>query len=77
MARSGTPGPVFVELPVDTLYPVSMVEKEISNTGGKKKKNASLIQSVTDMYLQRWIDLSKISCPRINFDMDAETAQEA
>jgi len=55
MARSGTPGPVFVELPVDTLYPVSMVEKEISNTGGKKKKNASLIQSVTDMYLQRYM----------------------
>ena len=52
MARSGTPGPVFVELPVDTLYPVSMVEKEISNTGGKKK-NASLIQNVTGMYLKR------------------------
>lgn len=55
IARSGTPGPVFVELPVDTLYPASTVEKEISNTGGKKSKNASLLQTVTQMYLQRYM----------------------
>ena len=52
VARSGTPGPVFVELPIDTLYPSSMVEKEISNSGGKKTK-PSLLQRATQIYLQR------------------------
>lgn len=28
-AQSGTPGPVFVELPLDVLYPYFMVEKEM------------------------------------------------
>ncbi|NXL06779.1 ILVBL protein, partial [Mesembrinibis cayennensis] len=32
-AQSGTPGPVFVELPIDVLYPFHVVEKEI---GGNK-----------------------------------------
>ncbi|XP_065715309.1 2-hydroxyacyl-CoA lyase 2 isoform X3 [Patagioenas fasciata] len=31
-ARSGTPGPVFVELPIDVLYPFHVVEKEIGAT---------------------------------------------
>ena len=54
VARSGTPGPVFVELPVDTLYPASTVEKEISNTGGKQsKKKTSLLQKATQIYLKR------------------------
>jgi len=55
IARSGTPGPVFVELPVDTLYPASTVEKEISNTSGNKSKDASLLQMITQMYLQRYL----------------------
>jgi thiamine pyrophosphate-dependent acetolactate synthase large subunit-like protein len=48
MARSGTPGPVFVELPVDVLYPESVVAKEVSGAGGKKKG-----KSLVDLYLQR------------------------
>ena len=56
VARSGTPGPVFVELPIDTLYPSSMVEKEISNSGGKKAK-PSLLQRATEIYLQRLLQL--------------------
>lgn len=28
-AQSGTPGPVFVELPIDTMYPYFLVEKEV------------------------------------------------
>lgn len=55
IARSGTPGPVFVELPVDTLYPASTVEKEIGNTGGRKSKNASLLQKATQLYLKRYM----------------------
>ncbi|NXQ99082.1 ILVBL protein, partial [Sagittarius serpentarius] len=31
-AQSGTPGPVFVELPIDVLYPFHVVEKEIGGT---------------------------------------------
>lgn len=31
-AQSGTPGPVFVELPIDVLYPYFMVQKEIVST---------------------------------------------
>lgn len=27
-AQSGTPGPVFIELPIDTLYPFHLVSKE-------------------------------------------------
>ncbi|KAG2470022.1 ILVBL protein, partial [Polypterus senegalus] len=30
VAQSGTPGPVFVELPIDTLYPYHLVEKEVA-----------------------------------------------
>lgn len=29
-AQSGTPGPVFVELPVDVLYPYFIVQKELA-----------------------------------------------
>ena len=28
-AQSGTPGPVFVEFPIDTLYPYPLVKKEV------------------------------------------------
>uniref|UniRef100_A0A8B9R5K0 2-hydroxyacyl-CoA lyase 2 n=1 Tax=Astyanax mexicanus TaxID=7994 RepID=A0A8B9R5K0_ASTMX len=30
VAQSGTPGPVFIEFPIDTLYPYHVVEKEFS-----------------------------------------------
>lgn len=29
VAQSGTPGPVFVEFPIDVLYPYQMIIKEI------------------------------------------------
>jgi hypothetical protein len=29
VAQSGTPGPVFVEFPIDTLYPYPLVKKEV------------------------------------------------
>ncbi|XP_069653660.1 2-hydroxyacyl-CoA lyase 2 [Haliaeetus albicilla] len=50
-AQSGTPGPVFVELPIDVLYPFHVVEKEISGT-----KNARGLQGkVVQWYLQNYI----------------------
>ncbi|XP_059174178.1 2-hydroxyacyl-CoA lyase 2-like [Physella acuta] len=48
IAQSGTPGPVFVEFPIDTLYPYHLVRKEI---GMKDKGPASLGQKIVDWYL--------------------------
>ena len=47
-AQSGTPGPVFVEFPIDVLYPYEVVKKEI----GMKGKGKSLVQKIINMYLQ-------------------------
>ncbi|XP_052654927.1 2-hydroxyacyl-CoA lyase 2 [Harpia harpyja] len=50
-AQSGTPGPVFMELPIDVLYPFHVVEKEIGGT-----KNARGLQGkVVQWYLQNYI----------------------
>ncbi|XP_075857611.1 2-hydroxyacyl-CoA lyase 2 [Microcebus murinus] len=47
-AQSGTPGPVFVELPIDLLYPYFMVQKEM--TPAKPAKG--LIARGTSWYLR-------------------------
>ncbi|XP_010638301.1 acetolactate synthase-like protein [Fukomys damarensis] len=47
-AQSGTPGPVFVELPVDVLYPYFMVQKEVVPAIPPK----GLMGRVTTWYLQ-------------------------
>uniref|UniRef100_A0A8C9SZ60 2-hydroxyacyl-CoA lyase 2 n=1 Tax=Scleropages formosus TaxID=113540 RepID=A0A8C9SZ60_SCLFO len=36
IAQSGTPGPVFVEFPIDTLYPFHLVEREFAAKGSPK-----------------------------------------
>lgn len=46
-AMSDTPGPVFVELPVDVLYPLPVVEKEVLSTKGGK----SLVSRIVNWYL--------------------------
>uniref|UniRef100_A0A8C4TB48 2-hydroxyacyl-CoA lyase 2 n=1 Tax=Erpetoichthys calabaricus TaxID=27687 RepID=A0A8C4TB48_ERPCA len=48
VAQSGTPGPVFVELPIDTLYPYHLVEKEVA----PKTPPKGLIGKVINWYLQ-------------------------
>lgn len=57
VAQSGTPGPVFVELPIDALYPYNLVTKEIAATGkqqagAKKTLSATLVQ----LYLSNYVD---------------------
>ncbi|EHB14414.1 Acetolactate synthase-like protein [Heterocephalus glaber] len=47
-AQSGTPGPVFVELPLDVLYPYFMVQKEMVPA----KPPKGLMGRVTSWYLQ-------------------------
>ena len=51
-AQSGTPGPVFVEFPIDTLYPYEMVAKEV----GAKPEAKGLVQSVVNWYLDNYLN---------------------
>ena len=48
VAQSDTPGPVFVELPIDTLYPLHILEKEIV----PKRPPKTLMQKITAFYLR-------------------------
>lgn len=50
-AQMGTPGPVLLEFPLDTLYPYPVVEKEVvSMTSGKTLKG-----KLVNMYLQSYM----------------------
>ncbi|XP_043240482.1 2-hydroxyacyl-CoA lyase 2-like [Amphibalanus amphitrite] len=51
IAQSDTPGPVFVELPIDVLYPIHLVQREVGvKTGGGP------VQRVINWYLQNYVD---------------------
>ncbi|KAL4224666.1 hypothetical protein ACF0H5_015363 [Mactra antiquata] len=52
IAQSGTPGPVFVEFPIDSLYPYYMVNKEV----GAKSKAKGLVQNIVNWYLQNYVN---------------------
>lgn len=51
-AKSGVPGPVFVELPIDTLYPYPTVQEGLF----PKMPPKSLGQRITNWYLQNYMD---------------------
>ncbi|XP_031429730.1 2-hydroxyacyl-CoA lyase 2 [Clupea harengus] len=48
VAQSGTPGPVFVEFPIDTLYPYHLVSKEF----GVKNPPKGLMGKIVTWYIQ-------------------------
>ncbi|XP_030792797.1 acetolactate synthase-like protein isoform X2 [Rhinopithecus roxellana] len=50
-AQSGTPGPVFVELPIDVLYPYFMVQKEMVPAKPRK----GLVGRVVSWYLENYL----------------------
>ncbi len=52
IALSDTPGPVFVELPVDSLYPYETVAKEIAPKGEAK----SIGQKITNFYIKTYLN---------------------
>lgn len=52
VAQSGVPGPVFIEFPVDLLYPPPIVREWYNLAGGPSK---NLQQSVLNWYLQRHV----------------------
>lgn len=51
IAQSGTPGPVFVEFPIDSLYPFHLVKREI----GIKDDSKSLVQKIISLYLNNYL----------------------
>ena len=51
IAQSGTPGPVFVEFPIDTLYPYHLVQREL----GIKSESKSLVQKIIGLYLNNYL----------------------
>ena len=52
IAQSGVPAPVFVELPIDTLYSYEAISKEI----GVKPNARGLIQKIVNLYLNTYLN---------------------
>ncbi|CAF1554888.1 unnamed protein product [Adineta ricciae] len=51
VAQSGTPGPVFVEFPIDVLYPFHLVEREV----GIKPNPKTVADRFANLYLSTYI----------------------
>ncbi|KAM8927119.1 2-hydroxyacyl-CoA lyase 2 [Pelodytes ibericus] len=51
-AQSGTPGPVFVEFPIDILYPYHVVQKELAPKGAPK----GIVGKAINWYLQNHLN---------------------
>ena len=52
ISQSGTPGPVFVEFPIDTLYPFHIIKREM---GVKNEAAKSISQAFINMYLNNYL----------------------
>ncbi|XP_077314069.1 2-hydroxyacyl-CoA lyase 2 isoform X2 [Lithobates pipiens] len=51
-AQSGTPGPVFVEFPIDILYPYHLIQKELAPKGAPK----GVVGKIINWYLQNHLN---------------------
>ena len=71
IAQSGVPAPVFVELPIDTLYPYPMISKEI----GVKEKPRGIVQKIVNFYLSTYLNdlfagaFEERSCEPLDIDI--------
>uniref|UniRef100_A0A8C5EHU3 2-hydroxyacyl-CoA lyase 2 n=1 Tax=Gouania willdenowi TaxID=441366 RepID=A0A8C5EHU3_GOUWI len=54
IAQSGTPGPVFIEFPLDTLYPFHLVSKEFIPKSPPKGLMGNLINHMLNLYAGAW-----------------------
>ena len=52
VAQSDTPGPVFVEMPIDVLYSYDLVKREV----GVKGEGRGLVNKFTNWYLNNYVD---------------------
>jgi len=52
VAQSDTPGPVFVEFPIDVLYPYELVKREV----GAKNEGRGLFNKAVNWYLNNYVD---------------------
>uniref|UniRef100_A0A8C2C388 2-hydroxyacyl-CoA lyase 2 n=1 Tax=Cyprinus carpio TaxID=7962 RepID=A0A8C2C388_CYPCA len=57
IAQSGTPGPVFIEFPIDTLYPYHVVEKDSKNLKGKYHIALEWLFTLYSSQVQRCVEL--------------------
>lgn len=61
VAQSGVPGPVFVELPIDLLYPENVIREQLlskMSTGGSgdgKKRKASIFKKMETLYVRYYL----------------------
>jgi acetolactate synthase-1/2/3 large subunit len=71
-ASEGVPGPVFVELPVDTLYPPELVRRWYAEAGGRGR---SLSGRLTRWYLTRHVNRLFHGAPGPFMKVSPEPAQ--
>ena len=69
-AQSGVPGPVFLEIPVDLLYPEQMVREWYKTTSGTKSRGLqdTLFNSYLRWHLKRLFSKGRQSSKTITFD---------
>lgn len=73
IAQSGTPGPVFIECPIDTLYPKEMV---LEWYGAKNQKgSAGLAASLKKWYIQRHANQLFKELDKVNLQPKPEKLQ--
>jgi acetolactate synthase-like protein len=63
IAKSGVPGPVFVELPIDILYPDAVIRKEVLKPYADKTDLASRL---TRFYINRYLSSTYGGCESLH-----------
>lgn len=67
LALEGVPGPVFIECPIDTLYPEKMVRDWYASKSGNQKETLS--NKAINWYINRHVEQLFEGKSKINFDL--------